>query len=120
MLHLARIAACFATLSLLTGCASRLDAEVFHGRYFYHFEASTFTPKDGGHSWCVDADQMASARLPEEEAPSPFGGSWGWADVVVRGELSEPGAYCNMGAYRHRLNVLEVVKVVRTGSGDPK
>ena len=109
-----------AALLLLTGCATQLPGKIYRGTYFYHFEASNFTPEGSEETWCVRSTQMEKARLPEEKAPSPFGGPWGSADVVVRGELSPPGAYCSLSAYRYILNVYEILEVRNMKPGDPQ
>ena len=106
-------------LLFLSGCATRLPGHVYEGKYFYHFEASTFTEKGSTEGWCVNSNEMVRARLSENEAPSPFGGAWGSADVVVRGELSPRGHYCSLGASPHLLKVYEILEIKNMKPGDP-
>ena len=101
------------------GCAASMPGRTYEGKYFYHFEASTFTPKGSEERWCVSSTDMERARLPAHEAPSPFGGAWGSADVIVRGELSPKGNYCSLGASPYLLKVHEIIKVENMKAGDP-
>jgi len=89
---------------LIASCASvPLPGTVYKGRYFHNFENSAFTPEGSAERWCVAASDMAKAQAP--------GSRSGTADVVVRGELSAEGQYCNLGAYKRILKVYEVIDV---------
>jgi hypothetical protein len=98
-----------AVVILLAGCASvpRGDG-IYRGEYFYNFETSVFTPEGGKDAWCVNSASLTDVELPANGAP---GGPSGKADVVIRGVLSPAGSYCNMGAYKHFLDVKEVISV---------
>ena len=91
---------------LLSACASTAPKDqLYRGEYFYNFESASFTP-DGGHeAWCVNSAKLKDAELPRT------GGPWGTAHVVLRGVLSADGSYCNMGAYKHFLEITEVVEI---------
>ena len=90
--------------ALLSACATtRRSENVYKGEYFHNFETSAFTPAGSKDSWCVNAGEMVKAQVP--------GSHSGTAYVVVRGELSPAGHYCNLGAYKHILKVYEVVEV---------
>ena len=82
--------------------------DIYRGEYFYNFETSAFTPEGASDPWCVNSAKLVDAQLPADGAP---GGPWGRADVVVRGVLSPAGSYCNLGAYRHFLEVTEVISI---------
>ena len=104
------ISALFLTAFLLTACKSvEAPGKIYRGTYFQNFESSSFTPGGSTESWCVNAAEMVKAQ--------PVGRGSSIADVVVRGELSPEGKYCNLGAYKHILKVYEVIKVsnLRTG-----
>jgi len=90
--------------TLLTACASTpLPGKLYKGSYFQNFESSNFTLAGSDEPWCVNAGEMAKAQPP--------GRSSSTADVVVRGELSPEGKYCNLGGYKHVLKVFEVIEV---------
>ena len=96
-------------LALASGCATARppgSSKVYSGTYFYNFESSSFTPDGSSQTWCLSGN-MAKAELP---AAGPSG-PWGTAHVVVRGTLSPPGHYCNLGASRYVLTVEQVLKV---------
>ena len=86
---------------LLGGCATANQSHpsnVFSGTYFYNFESSSFTPDGTDETWCLSGD-MQQAKLPDKGAS----GAWGTAHIVVRGTLSPPGHYCNLGASKYVL-----------------
>ena len=98
-----------AVIVLMTGCttASRPQpSKVYSGTYFYNFESSSFTPDGTDETWCLNGD-LRQAELPSEGA----NGLRGTAHVVVRGTLSLPGHYCNLGAFKRMLTVSEVMEV---------
>ena len=88
-----------------SGCASA-PGKVYSGTYFYNFESSSFTPDGTDEYWCLNGN-MEQAELPGK-GPS---GPWGTAHVVVRGQLSPPGHYCNLGASKYMLKVYKILKV---------
>ena len=89
----------------LGGCASA-PGRVYSGKYFYNFESSSFTPDGTRENWCLNGD-MEQAELPAKGQSGP----WGTAHVVVRGQLSPPGHYCNLGASKYMLKVFKIIKV---------
>ena len=58
---------------------------------------------------------MKQAELPAKGASGP----WGTAHVVVRGKLSPPGHYCNLGASKYVLTINEVLKISDKRATDP-
>jgi len=98
--------ALIAAALLISGCVRPRADQIYRGTYFYNFESSSFTPEGTNESWCLSGD-MTSAELP----PKGQSGPWGTAYVVVRGNLSPPGHYCNMGASKYVLTVHDVVEV---------
>ena len=91
--------ACIVMTSSAT--AQNQQAKVYRGTYFHNFETSAFTPEGSDEPWCVKASEMIRAQVPGSKA--------GRAKVVVRGELSSKGKYCNLGAYAYMLKVVEVI-----------
>lgn len=93
---------------LCGGCATTQPdpGKVYSGTYFYNFESSSFTPDGADETWCLSGN-MEQAELPAKSTSSP----WGTAHVVVRGTLSPPGHYCNLGASKYVLTVNQVLKV---------
>lgn len=101
----------FISVTLLIGCATHhTSGKVYRGSYFHNFETSSFTPAGSDESWCVNAAEMTKAQLPASRA--------GTADVVVRGDLSPKGNYCNLGAYKYVLKVYEVLEATNMKSSD--
>ncbi|UOV03128.1 hypothetical protein [Pseudoxanthomonas mexicana] len=94
----------------LVSCAPQKPGQIYRGTYFQNFESSAFIQEDSNEPWCVNAAEMAKAQ------PTSRGSST--ADVVVRGELSPEGSYCNLGAYKHMLKVYEVLEVSNMQSGN--
>ena len=94
----------------LASCASPKPGQIYRGSYFQNFESSAFTQEGSSEPWCVNAAEMVKAQ------PNSRGSST--ADVVVRGELSPEGNYCNLGAYKHMLKVYEVLEVSNMQSGN--
>jgi hypothetical protein len=92
----------FAALSV----AGEAPASTYEGLYLYNFENAHFTPKGETKCWALKGD-MSSAELPGKNGAAP----WGTATVVVRGTLSPPGRFGNLGACTRLLTVLEVVEV---------
>jgi hypothetical protein len=92
----------FATL----GVAVESPASTYEGVYFYNFENAHFTPKGETKCWALKGD-MSSAELPGKNGSAP----WGTATVVLRGVLSQPGRFGNLGACTRLFTVLEVVEV---------
>ena len=82
--------------------------QTYQGEYFYNFETAAFTPVGSKEAWCVNSAKLKAAMLPGAESS---GGSQGTAFVVVRGVLSKKGHYCNLGAYKHILDVVEVLEI---------
>jgi len=95
--------ALLSTILLLTACTTMPPGKVYRGSYFQNFESSSFTLEGSDQPWCVNATEMAKAQ-PMESGSST-------ADVIVRGELSPEGKYCNLGAYKYILKVYEVIEV---------
>jgi hypothetical protein len=89
----------------VSGCATA-PGKVYSGTYFYNFESSSFTPDGTDEQWCLNGS-MEQAELPGKGASGP----WGTAHVVVRGQLSPPGHYCNLGASKYMLKVYKLIKV---------
>jgi len=106
------------TVALLCGgCATTTQpgpGKVYSGTYFYNFESSSFTP-DGTDETCCLSGNMKQAELPAKGASGP----WGTARVVVRGTLSAPGHYCNLGASKYLLTVSQVLKVSDKRAREP-
>ena len=100
-------------LVLSLACASCVSApkpgEIYKGTYFHNFESSAFTPAGSDEPWCVSSAEMSKAIVP--------GSHSGTADVVLRGELSPKGNYCNLGGYKYVLKVHEVMEVSNVRSG---
>lgn len=102
---------------LMGGCATAKQphpSKVFSGTYFYNFESSSFTPDGTDEAWCLSGN-MQQAELPATGASGP----WGTAHVVVRGTLSLPGHYCNLGASKYVLTVSQVLKVSDKRTQEP-
>jgi uncharacterized protein YceK len=89
----------------LGGCASE-PGKVYSGKYFYNFESSSFMPDGTQENWCLDGN-MKQAELPAKSQSGP----WGTSHVVVRGQLSPPGHYCNLGGSKYILKVFKVIEV---------
>jgi len=88
------------------GVAGESPVSTYEGVYFYNFENAHFTLKGETKCWALKGD-MSSAELPGKNGAAP----WGTATVVVRGVLSEPGRFGNLGACVRLLTVLEVLEV---------
>jgi hypothetical protein len=97
-------------MSLLACAAATKRGTIYKGRYFQNFETSAFSPSGKSDTWCVNAAEMAKATV--SGSPSST------ADVVVRGELSPQGHYCNLGASKHILKVYEVIEVSNLRAGN--
>ncbi len=98
--------ACIAISS--AAAAQNLQTKIYRGAYFHNFETSAFTPEGSDETWCVKASEMTRAQVP--------GSKSGRAKVVVRGELSHKGKFCNMGAYAHILKVVEIIEATEVTS----
>ena len=95
--------------ALISGCATVTpQVQIYRGKYFYNFESAALTPEGASQPWCVNSAKLKDAELPADGAP---GGPWGTADIVVRGVLSPEGSYCNLGAYKHFLEITEVIEI---------
>ena len=107
-----------ATAALLCGgCTTATHSaqgKVYSGIYFYNFETSSFTPDGSQERWCLSGE-MEQAMLPAESANGPEG----TAHVVVRGVLSPPGHYCNLGASKYVLTVDQVLEVSDKRAQEP-
>jgi hypothetical protein len=106
-----------AAILLCGGCATTTgsaSSKVYSGTYFYNFESSSFTPDGIGETWCLNGN-MEQAELPAKGASGP----WGTARVVVRGTLSPPGHYCNLGASKYVLTVSQVLRVSDKRAQEP-
>lgn len=105
-----------AAFLLCSGCTTRRPDpdKLYSGTYFYNFESSSFTPDGTNEAWCLSGN-MEQAELPAKGASGP----WGTAHVVVRGTLSPPGHYCNMGASKFVLKVNQVLKVSDKRAQEP-
>ena len=106
-----------AAVLLCGGCATTTRptlSKVYSGTYFYNFESSSFTPDGADETWCLSGN-MRQAELPATGASGP----WGTAHVVVRGTLSRPGHYCNLGASKYVLTVSQVLKVSDKRAREP-
>lgn len=102
---------------LCGGCATTTRpalSKVYSGTYFYNFESSSFTPDGSDETWCLSGN-MEQAELPAKGASGPSG----TARVVVRGKLSPPGHYCNLGASKYVLTVSQVIKVSDKRAREP-
>jgi hypothetical protein len=94
---------------MISGCSGVVPkSSIYHGEYFYNFESASFTPEGSSESWCVNSAKFKDAELPSDGAPE---GASGTAKVIVRGMLSPPGKYCNLGAYKHFLEITEVIDI---------
>ncbi|HEU0068800.1 MAG TPA: hypothetical protein VFQ26_05990 [Nitrospiraceae bacterium] len=98
-----------AALVVVTGTAAPSPtSQQYRGEYFYNFETAAFTPEGSSEAWCVDSGKLKDAELP---ADAKSGGAGGTADVVIIGVLSAEGHYCNLGAYKHFLDISKVVEI---------
>lgn len=79
---------------------------MYSGTYFHNFESSSFTPDGTDETWCLSGN-MEQGELPARGASDPRG----TAHVVVRGTLSPPGHYCNLGASKYVITVNQVLRV---------
>ena len=94
--------------AVLAASAASPPGKVYRGTYFHNFETSAFTPEGSSEPWCVSVAEMSRAQVA--------GSKSGRAKVIVRGELSARGKYCNLGAYPHMLRVIEIVEVTEITS----
>ncbi len=94
----------------LAGCATQSSPQIYRGSYFYNFESSSFTPVGSDEAWCVNSAEMTKAQLPSTQS--------GTAEVVVQGNLSVKGHYCNLGASKHVLKVYKVLSVTNLQAED--
>jgi uncharacterized protein YceK len=94
---------------IISGCVSIVPkSAIYRGEYFYNFESAYFTPEGSSESWCVNSAKLKDAELPTEKTSED---TWGTAQVVVRGLLSRQGKYCNLGAYKHFLEITEIIDI---------
>lgn len=93
----------------LAACASApAGPRRFSGSWAFHFETSAFRTDAGeGPYWLAgDGDVWPQLTAPFTQAGSP----WGELYIVVEGELSAPGQYGHLGAYKHELRVTRVIE----------
>jgi len=94
---------------MIASCASVAPkSSIYRGEYFYNFESASFTPDGSSEPWCVNSAKLKDAELPSDGTPER---AWGTAQVVVRGVLSPRGKYCNLGAYKHFLEITDVIDI---------
>lgn len=82
-------------------------AQRFAGTWDFHFETSSFRSDAGEGPYWLSAGGDVWTELTAPFAAS--GGPWGQLDIVVEGELSEPGEYGHLGAYERELRVTRVI-----------
>lgn len=101
------------TLGLgLVGCATVGPSAVsrFAGVWDWRFETSSFAPEPASDGpWWLFADGDAWEQLSAPITRSG-GGPWGRAHLLVEGELSAPGAFGHLSAYRRELRVTQVIE----------
>ena len=103
----------FVALLICSGaCAAGGEPMEVRGIYFYNFENAALTPEGQRECWEARGD-MSAAELPAKGSGRP----WGRSKVVVRGVLSEPGKYGNMGTCTHAIDVTEVLSVEHLSQG---
>jgi hypothetical protein len=96
-------------VSILSGSATAQSAgQIYKGKYFYNFEISTFTQEGSDQPWCVNSTDMEKAQIPSNRRVA----------IVVRGELSPEGRYCNLGAFKRILKVYEIIEVSSVQPGE--
>jgi len=110
--HMKRLIAATVVLSALAVTAGTkvpsATPQQYRGEYFYNFETASFTPEGSSEAWCVNSAKLKDAELPNDASG---GGPSGTADIVVQGVLSAEGHYCNLGAFKHFLDITKVVEI---------
>jgi hypothetical protein len=103
-----RVNACLLSLLLAPIVASAQTPlpGVYSGTYFFNFENANFTPDGSKECWAIHGD-MREAEISAKPGTS----AWGSAHVMVRGTLSAPGHYGNLGACTHVLKVIEILQI---------
>ena len=101
----------FGVIVAISSCA-RTDTLVVRGEYFYNFENASLTPDGKEECWEVKGD-MSSAEFGGNGTSRP----WGISNVVVRGALSAPGKYGNMGRCTREISVTEVISAENIKQG---
>jgi hypothetical protein len=97
-------------LLALAACASgpRVQPQRYAGTLNWGVETSSFRTDDGqGPYWLSSStvwDQVVAPLRASGHGP------WGRVHLVVEGVLSPAGAYGQMGAYAHELNVTRVIE----------
>jgi hypothetical protein len=95
------------SLAACAGTAQSGRMRRYSGTWDYHFETSSFTTDEGDGPWWLSGD---GETWPQLSAPlNESGRPWGRLELVVEGELSEPGQYGHLGAYAHELRVTRVI-----------
>jgi len=79
----------------------------YEGLWDFHFETSSFTTADGEGPWWLsgEGETWPALTAPFTEAGTP----WGTLEIVIEGELSEPGQYGHLGAYERELRITRVI-----------
>jgi hypothetical protein len=84
-------------------------SQLYRGCYIAGFETSAFNPVGTKDSWWVDWEVdttiLRKARAQEPGSPSRPSSVF----MVVRGRISEEGAYGHMGGYRRKIIVSEII-----------
>ena len=93
----------FGAIVVISSCA-RTDTPVVRGEYFYNFENASLIPDGKEECWEVKGD-MSRAEFRGNGTSRP----WGFSNVVVRGVLSAPRKYGNMGRCTREISVTEVI-----------
>ncbi|NWG53997.1 MAG: hypothetical protein HXY28_09780 [Hydrogenophilaceae bacterium] len=110
--------ALLAAAFVLSACAAtpRPTPQRYEGRWDFHFETSSFTTADGEGPWWLAADGEVWPILTAPFAET--GGPWGVLEIVIEGELSEPGRYGHLGAYERELRVTRVISSRQVSRND--
>ncbi|WP_156458406.1 hypothetical protein [Rhodanobacter sp. Root627] len=91
---------------LAAGCVRPPQGQIYSGTYYYMFKFSSFKPDGISENWCLSGN-MDKAKASENGKPMP----WGLTRVVIRGQLSPPGHYKCVYAFKRVLTVYKVVDV---------
>jgi len=97
-------------LLVLAACATsaHVPPQQYSGTLDWGFETSSFRTDDGqGPYWLSSSTVWDQVVAPLRASGH---GSWGRVHLVVEGVLSPAGAYGQMGAYPHELNVTRVIE----------
>lgn len=88
--------------------ATAPEPREWRGHYRAGWESAVFEPCGVGETWWAWSGEKVLRHDTN---------GWGQAFVVVRGRVSEPGAYGHLDRYRRQIVITEVVRVVEDGSG---